>query len=108
MVAAEAPAGLRGVILCASFATNPIPWFPRFARPFVRPVFFRGKPRFPQIRALLGRYQTPELRELLFNANSAVSPAVMAARARAILAVDAMAQFKACPCPVLYLRGRRA
>src|SRR5437879_7548351 len=97
MVAAEAPAGLRGVILCASFAANPIRWFPRFARRFVRPVFFRGKPRFPQIRALLGRYETPELRELLLKANSAVSPSVMAARARAILDVDVISQFKACP-----------
>jgi pimeloyl-ACP methyl ester carboxylesterase len=107
MAAAEAPAGLCGVILCASFATNPIPWFPRFARPFVRPLLFRGKPHFPQIKALLGRYETPELRALLLKADSAVSPAVMAARARDILAVDVMAQFKACPYPMLYLGGQR-
>ena len=107
MLAAEAPAGLRGVILCASFATNPIPWFPRFARPLVRPVLFRGKPRFPQIKALLGRYETPELRALLLKANATVSPYVMAARAREILAVDVMTQFKVCPYPLLYLRGQR-
>jgi len=106
MLAAEAPAGLRGVILCASFATNPIPWIPRFASPFVRPLLFRGKPRFPQIKALLGRYETPELRALLLKANVLVSPAVMAARARAILAIDVMDQFKACPYPMLYLRGQ--
>ena len=107
MAAAEAPAGLCGVILCASFATNPIPWFPRFARPLVRPLLFRGKPRFPQIKALLGRYETPELRALLLKANAAVSPTVMAARARAIFAVDVMAQFRSCPYPLLYLRGQR-
>src|SRR5438477_10571709 len=28
MLAAEAPAGLRGVILCASFATSPVVWLP--------------------------------------------------------------------------------
>jgi len=107
MAAAEAPEGLCGVILCASFVTNPIPWFPRFARSLVRPLLFRGKPRFPQIKALLGRYETPELRALLLQANSAVSPAVMAARARAILAVDVMSQFKACPYPLMYLHGQR-
>ncbi len=107
MLAAEAPAGLQGVILSASFATSPIPWFPRFARPLVQPVFFRAMPRFTQVKAILGRYATPELRELLFKANSAVHPSVMAARARAILAVDVTAQFKACPYPILYLRGER-
>jgi len=107
MLASEAPAGLRGVILCASFATNPIRWFPRFARAFVRPVLFRGKPHFAQFKALLGRYDTPELRALLFKANSAVSPSVMAARAREILAVDVLEEYKACTCPVLYMRGRR-
>jgi pimeloyl-ACP methyl ester carboxylesterase len=107
MLAAEAPAGLQGVILSASFATNPIPWFPRFARPLVQPVFFRAMPRFTQVKAILGRYATPELRTILLKANSAVHPAVMAARARAILAVDVMAQFKACPYPILYLRGER-
>src|SRR5579863_3225723 len=30
MLAGEAPAGLRGVMLSASFATNPVRWFPRF------------------------------------------------------------------------------
>ena len=107
MMADEAPAGLRGVILSASFATNPIQWFPRIARPLVQPVFFRAMPRFTQIKALLGQYATPELCALLFKANSAVHPLVMAARARAILTVDVMAQFKACPYPILYLRGQR-
>jgi len=44
MLAAEEPAGLRGVILCASFATNPIRWIPRFARTLVRPALFRENP----------------------------------------------------------------
>ncbi len=105
MAAAEAPAGLKGVILCATFATNPIPWFPRFALPLVRPFLFRGKPRFAQIKVLLGRYETPELRALLFKANSAVSPSVMATRGRAILAVNVLAEYKACQYPLLYLRG---
>ena len=106
-LAAEAPAGLRGVILSASFANNPIGWFPKFASPLVRPALFRVMPRFTQAKAILGRYATPELSRLIFRANSAVSPAVMAARARAILAVDVRAQFKACPFPMLYLRGQR-
>src|SRR5260221_8527089 len=52
MLAAEAPAGLRGVILCASFASNPIHWLPPFAKWFVHPVLFRGMPHFAQFKAL--------------------------------------------------------
>jgi len=107
MLAAESPPGLRGVILCASFATNPIRWLPRPAAPLVRSFCFRLMPRFAQVKAVLGRYQTSELRALLAKANSAVKPSVMAARARAILAVDVLEQFKACPYPILYLRGQR-
>jgi pimeloyl-ACP methyl ester carboxylesterase len=107
MLAAEEPAGLCGVILCASFATSPIRWFPRFARPLVRAALFSRQPGFVQVKALLGRYDTPELRALLLKANSAVRPSVMAARARAILAVDTLAQFKACKYPMLYMRGER-
>jgi pimeloyl-ACP methyl ester carboxylesterase len=107
MLASEAPAGLRGVILSASFATNPIRWLPKFVRPFVRPTIFRAMPHFTQIKAILGRYATAELSTLIFKTNSAVNPSVMAARARAILAVDVLEQFKACPYPMLYLRGQR-
>jgi pimeloyl-ACP methyl ester carboxylesterase len=107
MAAAEAPAGLRGVILSASFANNPMRWFPKFARALVQPALFRALPRSTQVKAILGRDATPELRTLLWNAVSAVSPQVMAARARAVLAVDVMPQFKACRYPILYLRGQR-
>ena len=106
MLAAESPAGLRGVVLCASFVTNPIPWFPRFASSLVRPAFFRGMPYFVQAKALLARYDNPDLRALLLRAISAVSPAVMAARARAIFDVDVSTQFQTCTYPILYLRGQ--
>jgi pimeloyl-ACP methyl ester carboxylesterase len=58
------------------------------------------------VRALLGRFETPELHALLIKANAAVSPSVMAARARAILGVNVLAHVKSCPYPILYLRGR--
>src|SRR5262249_58058353 len=53
-----------------------------------------------------GRYETPALRALLFKANAAVRPTVMAARAREILAVDVLQQIKRCQYPMLYLRGK--
>lgn len=105
MLAAEAPIGLAGVVLCASFATNPIKWLPRCSAALVRPICFCRMPRFAQIKALLGRYATPELCRILRNANSAVNPCVLATRARAILEVDVSAEFRTCTLPVLYLRG---
>jgi pimeloyl-ACP methyl ester carboxylesterase len=107
LLAAQRPAGLCGVILCASFVRNPIGWFPKAARLLVRPLLFRATPRALHYQALLGRYATPELRALVTKANSLVHPAVMAARARAILAVDVRAEFRECPVPILYLRGER-
>jgi pimeloyl-ACP methyl ester carboxylesterase len=107
MLAAEAPPGLRGLVLCASFAEKPVWWVPGFARHFAIPLFFRAMPTFARIKALAGGYATPQLQTLLGKAHSSVSPAVMAARARAILAVNVVAHLQACTVPLLYLRGER-
>ena len=107
MVAAEAPPGLRAVVLCASFIRSPIPWFPRALRGFVSPGLFRLAPSSARARALLGDLATPQLRALLDQAISSVTPSVMAARARAILDVDASEALRACAVPLLYLRAEQ-
>jgi pimeloyl-[acyl-carrier protein] methyl ester esterase len=107
MVAAQAPPGLRGVILCASFVRSPVWWAPHGLRHAVRASAFRFFPQFAQLKALLGGYATPDLARLFKQAHSSVTPSVLAARVRAILAVNVVAQLKACPVFILYLRGQR-
>jgi pimeloyl-[acyl-carrier protein] methyl ester esterase len=52
---------------------------------------------------LLGRHQAAPLAELVEAAIRIVRPAVLAARARAVLSVDVAAELRTCHVPVLYL-----
>jgi pimeloyl-ACP methyl ester carboxylesterase len=88
LLAARRPRGLRGVILCASFARSPLPSFARWFRYLIRSFWFRAVPWSLIRRGLLGRFETISLRRMVEDALGAVEPSVLAARARAILAVD--------------------
>jgi pimeloyl-[acyl-carrier protein] methyl ester esterase len=105
--AATRPAGLAGVVLCASFVRSPHPWLPSVARHAVTPGLLRLFPKLSQAKMLLGGYSTPELRALSAEALALVRPEVLAARVREVLAVDVAAELVECPVPVLYLRGTR-
>jgi pimeloyl-ACP methyl ester carboxylesterase len=107
MAAAACPAGLKAVILCATFVQNPtwLRW--RGLAPLVRPLAFRLYPKFSAAKALLGHYSTPELRKLIAETIGAVRPEVFAHRVRAVINVNASDQLLACPVPILYLRGSR-
>jgi pimeloyl-ACP methyl ester carboxylesterase len=104
MAAATAPPGLRATILCASFVQSPLR-APRLLRPFASPGLLGAVPLGAQVLAMLGSHVTPHLRDLLALALAKVTPAVLAARARAILDVDATAELRACAGPLLYLRA---
>jgi len=105
-VAARAPRGLVGVVLAATFHRHP-------ARPLIAralplaPAFFRLPLPAHAVRLLLGGADAGDdlVREVQ-DAVSRVPGAVMAARARAALAVDASEALRACPAPVLFLGGR--
>jgi len=106
-LAAERPERLRGVVLCATFATNPVRWAPRAARPLVRPFLFRSVPAAVRRRFLAGRDATPGLDALFGEAHALVTPAAMAARARAVLDVDVRAHLRRAECRFLCLHGLR-
>lgn len=104
-IAASAPPGLRGLVLCCSFARNPLPMLaplrfvagavPVAALPTALLGFF-----------LLGRFATPAHRQALAQTLALVSPAVLQARVRAALGVDRSPLAARIKVPLLYLRAR--
>ena len=105
-IAATNPPRLKGVILCASFISNPTR-FPKWLRRMIRPFVFGRWPAWLGTRALLAGYSKPAVFELVQRAHKFVTPGVLSARARDILAVDAADALSTCRVPILYLAGSR-
>jgi pimeloyl-ACP methyl ester carboxylesterase len=104
-IAASRPPGLIGLILCATFVRNPLP--------FLRPLRFLAgalpvklAPLAVLSAALLGSFATPQLRAALAAAMSQVSSQALGARLRAVLSVDASVKLQAVDVPLLYLQAR--
>jgi pimeloyl-[acyl-carrier protein] methyl ester esterase len=104
MISAERPAGLRGVILAASFVRKPIP-LPTWMRHLARPALFKLYPASYQVKALLSGTEVRSLRKLVAEAHSSAGAVALATRARAAMAVDTSEILKACRVPVMYLRA---
>ena len=103
-LAAERFGELRGLILCASFVSSPLPHL----RPFewllgVGPV--QTFARWFAPTTLLGRFQTRELRALLLRTLSRLPRSVLVARIRAVLAANSIAAFARIGVPTMYLQG---
>ena len=104
-IAATNPAGLKGVILCASFVRNPVRFFPQLCRPLIQPIIFSSWPPWFRLRALFVGYSSHAMFELVERAHKIVTAEVMAARAREIIAVNAEEALAACRVPILYVAG---
>ena len=103
-LAAERSGELRGLILCASFVSSPMPRLRPFGRLLdVGPV--RSLARWLAPRTLLGRFQTRELRELLLRTLSRLPRNVLVARIRAVLEANSVAAFARIRVPTMYLQG---
>jgi len=105
-IAASAPPGLVGLVLCCSFVRNPLPALRRLV------WLVDGLPmRLAPVRLLghlvLGRDSTAALRDALVRSLGQVSPAALKARLRAVLGVDVSAKLETVSVPVLCLRASR-
>ncbi len=107
MAAARQPAGLRGVILCATFVSWPMALPLRVARLAVLLGVFRLKSTGLFLRIVLGRGGSAELKRLFPLVLARLSPAVLAARARAVMGVNCAEELRACPVPLLALVAER-
>lgn len=103
-IAASAPAGMRGYVLCGSFICSPSPmlkWLGPFAALFSPKIM----PKAMGASYLMGRHATPELRQALGRALDSVSGSTLVARLKAIANVDVRAEAQRIRLPGLYLRA---
>jgi pimeloyl-[acyl-carrier protein] methyl ester esterase len=104
--AAANPANLRGVILCAGFASSPLRGWKRWAFRLLAPYLFRMTiPGFAIRQFLVGRGAPPELAAAVRKATSQVQPRVLRNRLRLIADCDAQPDLARVNVPVLYLRA---
>ncbi len=103
-IAAREKDRVAGLILASSFARHP---FPRTLAFLARIDGRRFMPRTIVEAILLDRRATPELRQAIWAEAAKMPQAVLRARIRAVLTVDARRHLAETQCPVLDLRGRR-
>lgn len=103
-IAAAPPPGLKGLILCATFASNPH----RLLAPLATLARWLPAPKLPPSWAEPWLYPgrgTSELRRWHAQAMGLVSARALRARVAAILAVDVRTQLARISVPMLYLRA---
>lgn len=106
LFAAESPANLVGLILCAGFASNPFPILGPVLRALARPWLFR----FPPPNMILDRYvfeasTSARLKDKIRTNLRSVSPEVLARRVQEILHCDSRRELARIKVPILYLQG---
>jgi pimeloyl-[acyl-carrier protein] methyl ester esterase len=103
-LAARAPKGLKGIILCASFARNPRPRL-GFIRPLLPYIPFHGTETSIALSRflVLGRWITPAIRELHLRILMKVPATTLQARILAVADCDARQALGQVHVPILCL-----
>lgn len=103
-LAAKQPAGLLGLVLCASFVRYPVSGL-RTAAFLSRFAPTHAAPSFALSWLLLGQWGTPALRKSLAVSLAAVSAAALRARLESALRIDVSGLLQSIKVPLLYLRA---
>ncbi len=103
-LAAEAPKGLAGIILCVTFAVNPRPRL-SFIRPLLPYIPYHGNKSSLGLSRLLvlGRWITPAVKQLHEKIISSVPPATLRARLGAVVDCDVREALASLSIPILCL-----
>ena len=107
MIASQKPKGLKGVILCASFITNPSAMFPSSLSFLVRSPLFYLWPLSLKANVLTGGRASGQIRQLMQEAREKSRSRALAFRTREALRVNVTEELRQCPYPILYLKGAR-
>ena len=103
-IAASPPPNLRALILCVTFASNPLPAFGPLGRLIGALPAARMPPRLAAPWLYAGR-ATPALRRAHAQAMSRVTPAVIRKRVAELLKVDYKPLLRRIAVPIMYLRA---
>jgi pimeloyl-[acyl-carrier protein] methyl ester esterase len=106
--AATNPPNLKGLAICAGFATSPVRGWRRFLGSLLTPILFRVL--LPELAAkvwLVGPDAPPSLLAAVRGAISSVQPKVLATRLRAALACDVRAELDQVVVPILYVQAKQ-
>ena len=106
-IASEKPAGLRGVILCATFVRNPSPIFPAALAFLITAPLFMAWPVSAKLNVLTGMSPSDEIRLLMMEVKKATKSPVQASRTREALRANVVRELAECSYPLLYLCGLR-
>jgi pimeloyl-[acyl-carrier protein] methyl ester esterase len=107
LIAAENPSNLRGLILCAGFASSPVRGAKRWLPAMLAPMLMRAPLPEAAIRSLLlGRDAPPEMLKTAREVIASVKPAVLSARLQEVLKCDVRAELRKIVVPMLYLQAR--
>lgn len=105
-IAAAAPPGLAGVILCGTFAKNPFPWL-SWARPVAARLPVKSLPQWLRAVLMWGSVVPQRAPSRADRAMTGVSTAVIRHRLKEVLAVDESRRLASIEVPILVLCGRR-
>ncbi|MGO9935821.1 MAG: alpha/beta fold hydrolase [Steroidobacteraceae bacterium] len=104
-IAARAPEGLVGLILCATFAKNPFPWL-GWALPLAPYLPVKSLPRWVRAPLMWGSLSPGRAPSQMERAMSGVSAPVVRRRIAALLEVDETQALRRIRIPTLALRAR--
>jgi pimeloyl-ACP methyl ester carboxylesterase len=104
-IAAAAPPGLAGVILCGTFAKNPFPWL-RWASAVAVRLPIKSLPRWLRAILMWGSVVPQRAPSHKDRSMTGVSSAVIRHRIGEVLAVDESRRLASIEVPILVLRGR--
>ena len=104
-IAAAAPPGLRGLILCGTFVCNPQPCL-RPLRPLLSILPVHSAPLWVSRFLILGKFATPALRKLHQQTLARLPPTTVRERLRAILECDVTVALANVHVPVLCLTAK--
>lgn len=106
--AATNPNNLKGLILCAGFASSPLTGPRRIAASLLTPLLFRLPVfEFAVNRFLIGPDPPESLQASVRAAVSSVKPTVLTARLRAVLSCDVREALSHVAVPILYIQAAR-
>jgi pimeloyl-ACP methyl ester carboxylesterase len=104
--AAMRPQQLRGLVLCAGFASSPAWGWRRLMGMLLAPAFFRlALPKFGVERFLVGSAATDSLIESVRSAISSVRANVLLGRLKDVFACDVRTELGQVKVPMLYIRA---